>query len=976
MKRIICIAMFLMLMTGVSSAQTLVSDTFSWGAGTGRPGVITNTSINGQYAETGGVWITTTSAVFGGTNGYGNGKLLMSGSSSAIKIPITLPSVTTFVATATGKFLPGPSGVVGFYLGFQDITSTKSLVNQTTDRIYSRIDQNGMVSLVATVSGVTTTVTSSITFTNGDLVSMRLTLYPVARVAALALTGTNLANCGVCYLNWPGSTTNWNALAVNITGTSSLELTGVSCFTAPQQQLPQKFPINMTFLAFGPDSPFDLVDAKNYAVHHSPAQMAAVRTNDPNAIVIDGAGWPVGSSSTLATNWPGYLMYYTGTKITNDLTAAATTIYVASTNCFEVGSQGATPDHVIIYALGADNKPNWDYFEYAKVTNIITGAVQVERHTSMSTARAFTNQQAVVAAHVSCWTTATGEQQWTPNLSLNAPTNPATGMQGWQWNSERVAANFLTPDEFGNIMDGLEHDVFTCNDNLSGRPIDCNNDLGPDCGYVGGVNSFCLGIQKYVGHLRALIGPDKIIQFDSGNVRSGHRGWKYVNGVQMESFMAGGVDSSSMEHLAHWASDAEAQPRFTYGLTKYVTNQGPVTDEEYRRNLAYGLMLDMPAPFLAATTSVFGLHFTWDEQCGGTASNFTWLGSALGPAQRDLSDLGTDLITNGTSWKLNVDTTYGYGAVTNGGVSTGLCVAVTNYPTYPNITHGVDLYDDVNLEMGSTVGLTPGEEYTLVFTAKGDDRWVVGSDVIEDVPRLVNIVSHGGSGRAGVLADKDWRTYYITYPATGDCQVRFGFGETIGTNWIKDIHLKKGTANRWSREFEHGKVYLNMSQTPWTVSVGTGVVQRLAGSVEPTVNNGAAVNGTLTVPAQDAVFLRTWTVDAWKSAYFTSNQLTNAAISGDAADPDGDGFSNYQEYIAGTDPTNATSRFFASSGVDRTKLNWSSVSGRVYDVYWTTNLLTSFVPLQTNIVWPQSSYTNPPAGGAGSGFYKMKVRRP
>jgi hypothetical protein len=56
-------------------------------------------------------------------------------------------------------------------------------------------------------------------------------------------------------------------------------------------------------------------------------------------------------------------------------------------------------------------------------------------------------------------------------------------------------------------------------------------------------------------------------------------------------------------------------------------------------------------------------------------------------------------------------------------------------------------------------------------------------------------------------------------------------------------------------------------------------------------------------------------------------------------------------------------------------MNWSSVSGRVYDVYWTTNLMSSFVPLQTNIAWPQSVYTSP-VPGTGAGFYKLNVRRP
>ena len=61
---------------------------------------------------------------------------------------------------------------------------------------------------------------------------MRLTLYPVARVATLALTGTNPADCGVCYLTWPAATTNWTTLAVNIIGSSSLDEVFIgSCMT-------------------------------------------------------------------------------------------------------------------------------------------------------------------------------------------------------------------------------------------------------------------------------------------------------------------------------------------------------------------------------------------------------------------------------------------------------------------------------------------------------------------------------------------------------------------------------------------------------------------------------------------------------------------------------------------------------------------------------------------------------------------------
>jgi hypothetical protein len=66
-----------------------------------------------------------------------------------------------------------------------------------------------------------------------------------------------------------------------------------------------------------------------------------------------------------------------------------------------------------------------------------------------------------------------------------------------------------------------------------------------------------------------------------------------------------------------------------------------------------------------------------------------------------------------------------------------------------------------------------------------------------------------------------------------------------------------------------------------------------------------------------------------------------------------------QAYIAGINPTDPSSFFTASvTGEDGQVISWTAVSGRVYSVYCTTNLMESFQPLATNIVWPQSSWTD------------------
>lgn len=91
--------------------------------------------------------------------------------------------------------------------------------------------------------------------------------------------------------------------------------------------------------------------------------------------------------------------------------------------------------------------------------------------------------------------------------------------------------------------------------------------------------------------------------------------------------------------------------------------------------------------------------------------------------------------------------------------------------------------------------------------------------------------------------------------------------------------------------------------------------------------------------------------NAWEALYFGGN--TNATATDDSDVPP-DGFSNLQEYIAGTDPTNSASYLkldaILNSNVTGRALSFGSVTGRVYAIDWIVDLtLGNWSNLQSNI---------------------------
>jgi len=108
---------------------------------------------------------------------------------------------------------------------------------------------------------------------------------------------------------------------------------------------------------------------------------------------------------------------------------------------------------------------------------------------------------------------------------------------------------------------------------------------------------------------------------------------------------------------------------------------------------------------------------------------------------------------------------------------------------------------------------------------------------------------------------------------------------------------------------------------------------------------------------------------------------TNQA--GSELDSDGDGHLNWEEYQAGTDPTDPASAFMLSevsssgSGEDHV-LVWASVADRLYGISWTTNLVIPFEKFASNIVAtpPENAYTDTLHSAENAGFYLIDVSMP
>jgi len=162
-----------------------------------------------------------------------------------------------------------------------------------------------------------------------------------------------------------------------------------------------------------------------------------------------------------------------------------------------------------------------------------------------------------------------------------------------------------------------------------------------------------------------------------------------------------------------------------------------------------------------------------------------------------------------------------------------------------------------------------------------------------------------------------------------------------------------------------------VTQNPWRVVVQT---RPATGPTNGDVVVYSAGYGSILRANAFTYFADTFTTNGTSQAWMDSYGLTN-----DVTDADSDGMREWEEYIAGTDPTNRKSLLVITNaqmtaGADFV-LRWPSVSNRIYAVGRTTNLLIpGFAQAATNLpATPPVNVHTDAVPGLNNAAYRIQV---
>jgi hypothetical protein len=183
--------------------------------------------------------------------------------------------------------------------------------------------------------------------------------------------------------------------------------------------------------------------------------------------------------------------------------------------------------------------------------------------------------------------------------------------------------------------------------------------------------------------------------------------------------------------------------------------------------------------------------------------------------------------------------------------------------------------------------------------------------------------------------------------------VSFSYNPALGTPWMTDQHGNGNNSAVWLDSTITGLTG-NASLGTLTVTIPTNATSQSAYAVHfdhaSASPNGIAsfpkqtLTGLITLSSRTNSYYNDGIPDSWRLRYFGT--IYNY-LSVSNADADGDGMNNWQEYIAGTDPTDPKSCLPLAVAQSQTRaITWPSVAGKTYIIQRSTLL---FPPHWTSV---------------------------
>jgi len=307
------------------------------------------------------------------------------------------------------------------------------------------------------------------------------------------------------------------------------------------------------------------------------------------------------------------------------------------------------------------------------------------------------------------------------------------------------------------------------------------------------------------------------------------------------------------------------------------------------------------------------------------------------------------------------------------GVSAGGSVAVRLYPNLAGFSPGstnakivIEAPDaqsgvqTVTVQLVISTNISPATGSTnLIWSGGGNSSWFAQTNITHDGVSAARSGSIGNNGRT-----------WIEVEAIGPGSFSFWWKVSSEISWdYLNMYLNGTlTTNRITGEINWQQRTFNFTagvhRVRWEYAKDTSVAEGLdAAWLDEVIMIG--------VPDRDADGLP----DSWESQYFG-----NATSATTSANSDGDPFTNQEEFFAGTDPSNSNSYFKGVTewyvATPPTAVLGDSATGRLYDVWITTNLSNDWTPMTTSLPGNGSNLVIIITNDAAELFLRSGVRLP